>query len=169
MHYNPDNGLFTRAVALRKGCHVGKPVGSPRTVKDCSSRTYINIDVDGKTYSAHRLAVFYMTGEWPKGVVDHKNHNGADNRWNNLREATVSQNAQNKRAKRANTSGLKGVSWCRQTQKWKASIFADGRSRTIGRFADKNDAHLAYRTKAQEAFGAFACFRGPQPVEQHHG
>ena len=72
---------------------------------------YIQIVVDQHQYRAHRLAWWFMTGTPPpKGIdVEHKNRDRADNRWENLRLATRSQNNCNAKTRRDNRSGVKGV------------------------------------------------------------
>jgi hypothetical protein len=59
------------------------------------STGYCRIGIDGCLYRSSRLAVLYMTGEWPKAEIDHVNCNKADDRWENLREATHAQNQRN--------------------------------------------------------------------------
>jgi hypothetical protein len=56
---------------------------------------YIQIRVLGKRFYAHRLAYAYVTGTWPKNLIDHKNTNRIDNSFDNLREAANSLNAHN--------------------------------------------------------------------------
>ena len=46
-------------------------------------------------YRAHRLAFLYMKGYIPK-LIDHKDRNGLNNKWNNLREANKSTNGADK-------------------------------------------------------------------------
>ena len=57
---------------------------------------YIQIKIAKRFYLAHRLAVFYMTGKWPKDEVDHVNRIRDDNSWWNLREASLSKNCVNR-------------------------------------------------------------------------
>lgn len=93
----------------------------------------------------HRLAFLYMTGEWPAHQVDHINADRADNKWANLREATISVNAQNRRAALAgSSSGLLGASWDSKHERWKAQIRVNGRTRHLGYFGSPEAAHQAY-------------------------
>lgn len=119
---------------------------------------YILIGIDGRIYRAHRIAWLWMTGEWPKDQVDHKNMRRADNRWENLREASHSQNNGNRRAYSNNTSGVKGVYWHKLVKKWKAEIQVNGRTISVGYFdEDKlNEAAAAYAVAALEWFGEYA-------------
>lgn len=54
------------------------------------------IRIRGRLYYSARLAVFYVTGEWPKDEVDHIDRDPSNDRWVNIREATSSQNKYNK-------------------------------------------------------------------------
>ena len=89
-----------------------------------------------------------MTGEWPRGVVDHINGNKMDNRWANLRDVTQSVNMQNQRkATRANKTGYLGVS--PSGDKFVATITTNKAKRSLGRFDDLRHASAAYlRAKA---------------------
>lgn len=65
---------------------------------------YIVIKIDGNRHYGHRLAFLYMTGEWSKHLVDHKPPGmKSDNRWENIREATYTQNAYNRGPDRDNS------------------------------------------------------------------
>lgn len=93
----------------------------------------------------------------PSGmVVDHINGNKLDNRKENLRVCTQSQNSMNRRLFSKNSSGHKGVSWCKTKRKWQAQIMLNGKQKTIGRFHNIEDAILAYKKASQELFGEFA-------------
>jgi hypothetical protein len=73
-------------------------------------------------------------------IVDHIDGNPSNNRIENLRPATQAQNQQNKPKTANNNSGIKGVSWHRQTKKWKGTIFANGTPHHIGYWSDLEEA-----------------------------
>ena len=100
--YDPETGYFTRNVNV-KGANAGERAGT------ITAKGYIAIGIDRKHYLAHRLAFLYMTGQWPKELVDHKDTIKINNKWENLREATNSQNKRNVGARKTNKSGLKGI------------------------------------------------------------
>lgn len=99
----------------------------------------------------HRLVAGAATGD----LVDHIDGNGLNNQRLNLRTASPSQNQQNQRLVARNSSGLKGASWQQGVDKWRAQIWRDGKRVHLGYFATAEDAHAAYLTAAQDAFGEF--------------
>lgn len=89
--------------------------------------------------------------------LDHRNGDRLDNRKENLRIATASQNQANTRKMRRSqpmTSRFKGVSLDRG--RWLASIRVRGRKRNLGRYGTEEEASAAYERAAREAFGEFA-------------
>ena len=89
--------------------------------------------------------------------VDHRNHDTLDNRKQNIRIATASQNAANSRIGKANTSGYKGVSYFPYTKKkWRAYITLNQKQTILGYFDTKEQAALAYNQAAISLFGEFA-------------
>jgi HNH endonuclease len=149
LKYDPATGYFTRVMPLR-GCRTGSIAGTR------GNHGYITICVDKRLYLAHRLAWFYMTGEWPTHQIDHCDMNKTNNIWRNLREATPSQNKANKTKQPTNTSGMKGVSWHKQNNVWRATISAYGTQYHLGCFSDPKEDHDAYFSAAQKFFGEFA-------------
>lgn len=108
-------------------------------------------DGNRKTIKMHRII---MDAE--KGVeVDHIDGNGLNNRRNNLRLVSVSQNRQNSTAKSRNKSGFKGVSWDAKNRKWRSQIVANGRTIHLGRFVKLEDAVLAYADGSKKYHGEF--------------
>jgi hypothetical protein len=104
----------------------------------------------------HR-AIMEMHGVDIAGLeVDHRNGDGLDNRFENLRVATHAQNVQNQRVRADNTSGLKGVSWDSRHDRWAAGIEVGGVHRHLGYFVNKAEAGAAYRRAARELHGDFA-------------
>jgi hypothetical protein len=149
LSYEPETGEFW----IRRPVHVmhrTRPAGYVR--RD----GYRVIGVSGGQYLAHRLAWLYMTGEWPAAFIDHRNLAKDDNRWANLRAATKSQNGANTRLLPQNTSGFKGVIWCKQMRRWVAQIKVNGRAKYLGCFQSREDAAAAYALAAAALFGEFA-------------
>lgn len=105
---------------------------------------------------AHRVAWAIYYGAWPSNVIDHINGITSDNRISNLRDCEHYENSRNARIRLTNKSGLKGVSWDRESGKWRAQIFSDGKKKNLGRFDDPFDAHHAYCTAAKKHRGEFA-------------
>lgn len=95
----------------------------------------------------------------PDGIVcDHRNGNSLDNRRDNLRLSTRSQNKANSKRYSNNKSGFKGVSWSKQRRKWKAKIYVNLQPIDLGCFSDVIEAAAAYRAAATKFFGEFARF-----------
>lgn len=145
LHYDPDTGLFTR----RRG-GGGKPAGSK---VGTISKGYIFIAIDGRKHTAGRLAWLYMIGEWPKTLIDHRNTNKSDNRWENLREATKSENGFNRGLSKRNTTGYKGV--FRKRLNFESRIMINGICIRLGTFVTPEEASAAYEKAAREYHGDY--------------
>jgi len=98
----------------------------------------------------------------PKGlVVDHRNHNGLDNRKQNLRLCTRPENARNQRPQTNRSSKYKGVCWHKNQKKWLARVYSNGVTYHLGSFKSEIAAAKAYDKKAKELFGEYACLNFP--------
>ncbi len=150
LSYDPDTGEFTWLSAPSRRVKPGRRAGY------VNGRGYVSIAVEGRLYLAHRLAWFWMTGEWPHAYIDHIDCDTLNNRWNNLREATYSQSATNQRISRVNKSGLKGVSRQQRGKKWKAQVTFKGKTYYLGLFDSKEEAHAAYKYAAKKLHGDYA-------------
>jgi hypothetical protein len=117
---------------------------------------YTQIYIGNIAYLAHRLAWLYMTGEWPKDKIDHRDLCRSNNIFSNIREASSSDNNRNMSTRSDNTSGYKGVYFSRARGKWIAQISAGGKPRNLGGFTTREDAAGAYSAAAMELHGAFA-------------
>lgn len=111
-----------------------------------------------KKLFAHRVLWAMHKGKWPASNIDHINGDPSDNRIENLREATQSQNLANSRMSTTNTSGYKGVSWHEPTQKWMARIKKNGEKYYLGLFSCPEDAYQAFCTATKEMNGQYANF-----------
>lgn len=156
--YDPETGALTwrervedcGGVARWNGRWAGRRAGAKQ------NKGYLSTTIFGKSYLCHRLVWLYVTGEWPNGHIDHINCKPDDNRFANLREASVSQNASNKPRRNSNKSGFKGVSWHKGAGKWVAQICFEKRTTYLGLFSEKEEASEAYRQAALKQHGEFA-------------
>lgn len=127
----------------------GKKAGTPHHTG------YTQVCVDGKLHNAHRL-VFMIHHGWAPEVIDHVDGNRSNNKIENLRPATWSQNLQNMKLRPTNKSGCKNVSWSAAKRKWVVQLSIDGRQTNLGRFDDLEFADLVATEARNKYHGAFA-------------
>lgn len=149
LDYNPGTGEFKWLISPRRNVVAGCVAGY------VDATGYRRITIGGDRYFAHRLAFVWMIGTCPL-LIDHKNKNPEDNSWDNLREATRSQNNGNCRKRNNNSSGFKGVNWHRAVGKWQARIKRNGKERHLGYFDTAEKASQAYKDAASFQWGNFA-------------
>ena len=149
--YNPLTGVFTRLKPWGT-----RPIGS--LIGGLSPQGYWQISVDGKTYSAQRLAWLYIYGEWPSGIIDHINRNKLDNRIENLRVANKSLNAHNTKIRKTNNSSVKGVT-LRSLRNgklphkpWVAYIMFNGIRKHLGTYCTLKEAANARYNAEKEVY-----------------
>ncbi|MDH0157327.1 HNH endonuclease [Stutzerimonas stutzeri] len=147
MHYSPETGVFTRRKKVNQ---------MPTEAGSTDKQGYRRIHLLGKVYRAHRLAWFYLTGEWPSAEIDHINGDRSDNRISNLRQCTHQQNNHNQPIRRNNRSGVKGVHWDRRLQKWHAQVCLNFKVHHVGHFDDLSEAALAVMDQRKKLHGEFA-------------
>jgi len=137
LHYNPMTGIFTRKITLSSNAAKGNIAG-------CSTpEGYKQIGIDGKLYKAHRLAWLYYYGYFPEHVIDHRDRIKHHNWILNLREVSTQCNLRNTGNPKDNTSGVKGVCWHKQSQKWMASIVVNRKYKYLGIFKSFDEAVCA--------------------------
>lgn len=144
-----DSGNLRWNVKLNKRVLVGAIAGS----KD--GHGYIQIMINGKRYKAHRL-IYAMHMDSLPPVIDHINGKRDDNRIENLRPATLEENARNAKKPKRNTSGAKNVYWYNRHKKWMAAITVDGKQRHIGYFDTVEAAEAAAIASRNEHHKEFA-------------
>jgi len=149
LHYDPDTGFFTWLKSAGKRVKAGMVAGA------LTSDGYIQIKLLGRVYKAHRLAWFYIAGEWPKEYIDHINGVKNDNRISNIRQATQAENMKNTVVPKTNKSGFKGVCWDKAKNKWLAQLKLYGKTKYLGLFEKPEDASLAYQNAARKYHGEF--------------
>ena len=139
LHYNPLTGIFTRLKSMTNTVKVGDIAGSKEKTG------YVSITINNKHYRAHRLAWLYMTGEIPKGMIDHKDGVKDNNRFNNLREADKIQNGQNQnKARKGSSSGFLGVSYNKNEGKYSAQIGLNFKKKHLGYYNTAEEAYQVY-------------------------
>ena len=144
--YSPDTGEIRWAKKISKKNKVGAIAGHKR--KD----GYITIRVNGKLIYGHHIAWIISNGKPPSGVIDHINKNPSDNRIKNLRDVSQRMNMTNRKKQSNNKSGVTGVSFRGDRNKWRAYITNKGKVVNLGYFDDMKDAIHA-RSAAEELYG----------------
>lgn len=136
LDYCPDTGVFRWKETTRR-----KIAGSIAGTDDRDG--YRTIKVDGKQYRSHRLVWFYVCGVWPSKQIDHINRARNDNRIDNLRDVTSSENKQNRiHSYCGSKTGFLGVT--DRGVKFEAQIRVDGKDHYLGRYDTISEAHDAY-------------------------
>ena len=121
---------------------------------------YREVCVEGRYYGVHRIVWEMHHGPIPDGMkVDHKSKEKRDNRIENLRLATRQENNRNVGVRRDNRLGMKGIGWHKASQRYRARITVDGKTRELGFFRTVEEARKAYARAARELHGEFACTR----------
>lgn len=146
--YNSETGNLIWKIQPRGRWKLkGKAAGTT------SSNGYMQITADCHIYMAHRLVWLWHYGTFLKNDIDHINGNRNDNRVENLREATRSENNQNrKKVTKQNKIGFVGVSTHKNggEKKYFARIQLNGKQYSCGYYATPEEAHAAYIAKKKE-------------------
>lgn len=175
LHYDSKTGVFTRRVCKGSRAPAGAVVGNSgphgfRTIQidgkhyGAHSLAWLyvtgiwsnrikhtnglkhQIAINRKRYLTSRLAWFYMTGKWPENLIDHRNGDGTDNRFLNLRQATSSQNNHNRKVG-------KGYHWHTKSGKWVAMIRVNYKQIHLGGFKTEEEARAAYLAGCEKYHG----------------
>jgi hypothetical protein len=178
-NYDPSTGAliirerpkseFDALAYARHLRNVGKAAGSP------NKQGYIKVLIDGHYHSAHRVIWLIVHNEWPtypEFEIDHINGDRSDNRDENLRKATKSQNQRNAGQRVNNTSGIHGVNWKPRHDGsgsgggWVARIWSGPRHVYLGQFQSLREAQIA-RKAAERVLGYKGTEREPKDHKAH--
>lgn len=147
--YLPD-GRLRRIVSVNNhGAQAGCFCGS------LNKGGYLRTTVNGKLRYNHHIVWAMHHGSWPK-MLDHINGDKQDNRIENLRECTKSQNQFNQKISKVNTTGVKGVTWRADRQKYRARVRAGTKEIFLGHFDTLEQAKQAITQHRAVLHGAFA-------------
>ena len=158
MRYDPETGILSWNSRTREmfstdmsfqtwnGRYANKIAGR------VGNKGYRRIHIFGRDVMAHRVAWAIYTGTWPTFPIDHIDHCRDNNRFINLRQVTIGENAKNKLRRKDNSSGATGVDWIKDSKKWRAKIKADGKFYHLGLFDEFGDA-VAARMAAETRLG----------------
>ena len=159
LRYDPDTGVFiwkmrppiNKSNNIFNALFAGKQAGSLHSCKRSKTK-YIAIKLGCKTYKAHRIAFLIMQGILPE-QVDHIDHNGTNNAWNNLRASDKKDNARNLPKLVSNKSSCIGVNWHKAAKKWQVrAVNREGVRVDLGRYDDLTVA-IQVRKKYEKEFG----------------
>lgn len=164
---NPNTGtIITQARALevfeyREGMLFWKKRNSNRVVVGKPAISigrcgYKRVGVDGFRYLVHQV-IFLMHYGYIPDIIDHIDRDINNNKINNLRPATTTQNNINA-IKPNKSSGCRGVSWSKQKSKWRVTIRHLGKQVHIGFFSNIETAVLAYNNVVKKYHGDFAVY-----------
>lgn len=127
------------------GDHAGSPAKDGR----------LRLKIDGKLHLNHRIVFLMFNGYVPE-YLDHIDGDCTNNRIENLRPATKSENNRNVGIRKDNTSGIKGVHWNKRDKKWQAQIQIEGKRTCLGYFDDLELADLVAIEARNKHYKEFA-------------
>ena len=143
-----DNGYLARLRSNRDSKR-GSVVGC------VGPNGYLCVRLDYKNYYIHRLIFLYNKG-WLPRFIDHIDGNKLNNKIENLRSCSIGQNGCNAKISSRNSSGIKGVSWCKARKVWVANIMINKKPISLGGFWDKEVAGQVVKIERLKLHGAFA-------------
>lgn len=153
--YDQDTGVVRWRVRPANNVFAGDVAG-------CRAKDgYWKVVIRGNYLQLHRVIWALVTGKWPEATVDHADLDRGNNRWSNLRLATMSEQNRNRGAGLAGRSGVKGVSWCAYEGRWRVQIRVPpenggkGRRKYVGSFASIDEAASAYAAAVAQHHGEF--------------
>lgn len=153
LSYDPEEDIWTWLPRPNNTAWTNKLAG--KKAGSVYGNGYLYLTIFKRDYLAHRLVWLWHYGEMPKGALDHIDRNRLNNKINNLRIATKSENARNS-VYRSNTSGIKGVYFDKSRNKWASIIRLDYKNHYVGRFNTLEEAADAAKEARARLHGDFA-------------
>jgi hypothetical protein len=147
--FNYDEGKLLWKVARSNFIQIGDEAGTKHP------QGYRQIHIDGKRYLRHRLVYMMFNGSIPE-QIDHIDGNKINDCIENLRPTDSQTNAFNSKIQKNNKSGVKNVDWHKEMKKWRVKLSVNGRSKTVGFYADIELAELVACMAREKYHGVFA-------------
>ena len=151
LRYDPETGIFYWKIKRTRGVLPGDVAGSQ------NPKGYVRICLNGKFHSAHRVAWVLTYGKWPSNFIDHRDGDPSNNKLENLREATATQNQANRRKKRNGSSQFKGVTFntANPNKPWSTRIATNKKTMYLGCYKTEHEASEVYLNAAKKLHGDF--------------
>lgn len=145
--YEPESGnLYWKVTTTSAAFGNGRAASAGDIagwVKNGKYQSYRSVRVRGKTYRVHRIIWLMLYGKWPKHEIDHIDGDGLNNRPSNLRDVTHQVNMANSKRTKNSESGVCGVRYHKQREKWNARIQIQGKEISLGLYDTKQEAITA--------------------------
>lgn len=160
--YDPDTGILRwrhrplSHFATLRACNIWNTRLAGEEAGFMHPSGHRMVKLTASNFLVHRVVWKLVYNVEPSPELDHRNVIASDNRLGNLRVATTQENRCNVATRSDNTSGLKGVSWCRWKQKWMARIHVNGRRVYLGCFDDPLAAYQVYCEASRNLHGEFS-------------
>jgi hypothetical protein len=153
-YFDYSDGVLYWKIKTERCVKIGQPAGT------LDKRTgYHRVRVDCKFQKAHRIIFLYHHGYLPD-FVDHIDGNKTNNKIENLRGATLSQNCMNQKISTRNTSGTKGVMWHKRDKKWFVQLRVNSKCHSFGYYEDKELAELVAIEATNKLHKEFSAYQG---------
>lgn len=164
-----EGGICRIILFDRKGNKNGETVIDAEDMRKCRPYKWGNHNnrvICSSLGNVGRLPNFLMNFTSSHRVlIDHKDRDPFNNRKNNFRICSKSENTMNREIQRNNVSGYRGVNWDNRNKKWAVGIYCANQYYWVGSFPTKEEAALAYNAKAKELFGEFAVLNKVPEIE----
>lgn len=154
-HVDSDTGrLYWRDISKYHSEKSGKEAGAP--IPSQSGKKYWHVQIGGRKYKRGHLIFCAAYGRMPKPCLDHVNGNSLDDRLDNLREATATENAWNHKTRKRRIKLPMGVRLIPHSGRYQARISFHKRQIHLGAYDTPEEAQQVYLCKRKELFGEFA-------------
>lgn len=147
--YKDGNLYWKKKTSKESNICIGNKAGSK------NNYGYIQVSIKNKLYKVHRI-IFCMHHGYLPEFIDHINKDKSDNRIENLREATKSQNSLNTKTRINNTSTAKNVYWHKPSKKWWVTLTINEKQKSFGYYDDFELAELVAIEARDKYYGEFA-------------